>query len=129
MNQAANQRALRVAVERLARTDVDANDVSRAIDAFGQVLADLTDTPLRLAVISGEAFEENNELRAKVQRLKKLLNESYGVSVDTHGTLTFAGFKIVEDPSLKPNEIKAVCVNHQFLNGTCRYCGLVHWSE
>lgn len=70
MNQAANQRALRVAIERLARTDVDANDVSRAIDAFGQVLADLTDTPLRLAVVSGEAFEENNELRAKVARLE-----------------------------------------------------------
>lgn len=70
MDQAANQRALRTAVWRLAQNDVDADDVSRAIDAFGQVLADLTDTPLRLAVISGEAFEENNELRAKIARLE-----------------------------------------------------------
>jgi hypothetical protein len=121
MSHQANHRALRCAILRLAANDCNETDVSNAIDAFGQVLADLTDTPLRLAVVSGEALETENELRAEVLRLKTLLNGNYGI--------TFAGFKVVEDPSLAPNEIKAVCVNHDFQHGTCNRCGLVHWSE
>lgn len=78
MSPTANQRTLRAAVWALADIDADERTVSRAIDAFGQVLADLTDTPLRLVIVSGEAFEENNELRAEVARLKLLLNKAYG---------------------------------------------------
>ena len=65
-----NQRNLRAAVERLARTNVSEADVSCAIDCFGQVLADLTDTPLRLAVVTGSALETENALRAKVANLE-----------------------------------------------------------
>lgn len=70
MHKAANQRDLRAAVERLARTNVTEADVSYAIDCFGQVLADLTDTPVRLAVITGEALKIENGLRAKIVELE-----------------------------------------------------------
>lgn len=80
MHKAANQRDLRNAVERLARTNVSEADVSRAIDCFGQVLADLTEQPLRLAVVTGEALQTENELRAQVVRLQtevRLLRAGY----------------------------------------------------
>lgn len=70
MHKAANQRDLRDAVQRLARNNVSEADVSRAIDCFGQVLADLTETPLRLAVITGEALETENELRREIVGLQ-----------------------------------------------------------
>lgn len=127
MHKAANQRDLRYAVQRLARAEVSEADVSRAIDCFGQVLADLTETPMRLAVISGQAFEENNELRRQVESLKTEIRLMRGgIAEPAKARITFAGFNIVEDVSMGPGEIKAVCVNHQFHEVTayCVLCGV-----
>lgn len=133
MYKASNQRDLRDAVARLARTDVSEADVSRAIDCFGQVLADLTGSPLRLAVITGEALQAHNELRAEVDRLKievETFQKLTGVEMRVKPNVTFAGFKLVEDPSMRPNEVRlAYPCQHAFLNGTCVNCGVVHWSE
>lgn len=44
---------LRVAIDNLEH-DATAEDLSKAIDAFGQVIADLIDTPCKLAIIVGD---------------------------------------------------------------------------
>lgn len=60
---------LRIAVENLEH-DATADDLSKAIDAFGQVIADLTDMPCMLAVLTGEAFEIFNAQLSEIEALK-----------------------------------------------------------
>lgn len=69
MNYASNHLRLRIAVNNLEH-DATGDDLSKAIDAFGQVIADLTNTPCRLAVLTGEAFEIFNAQLSEIEALK-----------------------------------------------------------
>jgi len=73
MSRAAAQRRLRLAVEALARRDVNENDVSEALQAFGQVLADLTDQPVKLAIIYGEELDTVAALQRQVAKLERII--------------------------------------------------------
>lgn len=73
MSRAAAQRRLRLAVEGLARRDVNADDVSEAIHAFGHVIADLTDQPVKLAILCGEELDAVEALLRRIVELESKL--------------------------------------------------------
>lgn len=72
MSEVANQRRLRVAVQKLAMAP-NADDLSEAINAFGQVIADLTDTNCRLVVIVGDELETVEALQRENAKLKSTI--------------------------------------------------------
>lgn len=73
MSRAAAQRRLRVAVEALARRDVNEEDISEAVNAFGQVMADLTGQPVKLAILCGEELDTVTGLLRRIAQLEHQL--------------------------------------------------------
>lgn len=65
----AAHRRLRITIQKLA-IDPDAKDLSNAIDAFGQVIADLIEKPCAFSVIIEGALDELTQLRIENARLK-----------------------------------------------------------
>lgn len=72
MSDVANQRRLRAAVQKLAMAPT-ADDLSEAINAFGQVIADLTDTNCRLVVIVGDELGTVEALQRENAKLKSAI--------------------------------------------------------
>lgn len=71
--QVKNHRRLQLAVLALG-VHGTTEDLSEAIDAFGQVIADLIDTPCKLAIILGDELGVVEALQTENAQLKTMIS-------------------------------------------------------